>query len=77
MDTKQEKPVKEKYNYYKTHKDKFNIYTDCECGGKYSMNTKYNHFKTAKHKNAIKLLEQNKKIAELTHTINNMKEKKK
>jgi len=41
------------------------------------MNTKYNHFKTAKHKNAIKLLEQNKKIAELTHTINNMKEKKK
>jgi len=74
MDTKQEKPVKQS-NYYKTHKDDYNVYTDCECGGKYSRNTKYNHCKTTKHKNAIKMLEQNKKIDELTNTINDLKNK--
>ena len=48
MDIKQEKSVKQS-NYYQTHKDDYNVYTDCECGEKYSRNTKYNHFKTATH----------------------------
>ena len=27
--------IKPKYSYYKTHKDKYNEYIDCECGGRY------------------------------------------
>jgi len=56
---------KPKYSYYKTHKEKFNIYTDCECGSRYCKNTKYNHFNSAKHINAMKIIEQQKTIIKL------------
>ncbi len=65
----QESEKKPKYSYYKTHKDKFNIYTDCECGGRYCKNTKYNHFKSVRHNNAMKIIEQQKTITQLKNKL--------
>ncbi|AYV77107.1 MAG: hypothetical protein Barrevirus12_16 [Barrevirus sp.] len=53
--------VRNKYDYQK-NKVKHNTYRKCTiCDGKFSDNTKTNHFRSAKHKNAERV----KRIAEL------------
>ena len=73
MDKENIKEYHKKYHkkYYEQNKGKWNEYTDCDiCGGKYSKNTRTNHFNSNKHKNA----EKDKYIKDLEEKINNIKD---
>ena len=57
--------------YYETNKEDWNIKQDCNiCGGHYTRNTRYHHFKSKKHI----LAEKDKKITELQIVIDKIKE---
>ena len=38
-----------RHNYYEVNKEKWKIKKTCECGGRYTSNSRANHFKTKKH----------------------------
>ena len=77
MVTEKTKPSK-----YEKYKNTYTTYQNCECGGKFNLNSKHNHLNSGKHKKYIELNkqkdkiieEQNKKIEELTTKLNNIKE---
>jgi len=67
-----------KDDYYKLHKEKFTARVNCECGGHYSRNTRYNHFKSSKHVNTLRILnEKNKQLDEMAKKLNTVEEKSK
>ncbi|QKF94197.1 hypothetical protein QKU48_gp0739 [Fadolivirus algeromassiliense] len=58
-------------NYYQKNKERWNEYKVCDiCGGKYSNNTRTNHFNSNKHKNA----EKDNYIKNLEEKLNTIKE---
>lgn len=59
-------PTTYKQKYYLQNKTKLNDSKQCDvCGGKYSMNTRINHYNTKKHKMAQMIIDHNNVVKEL------------
>ncbi len=64
--------------YYELHKDDRKLKTICDiCKGSYNTNSKYYHFKSKKHLNALVLEEKDKKLAKLNNKLKLIQDKSK
>ena len=74
MSDKSEIDKKKKYNkkYYDLHKDKWSSPITCqECGNTYTLNGKYSHFRSKKHKMGIIIKQKEKEINDLKSELEN------
>ncbi|ARF12648.1 hypothetical protein Klosneuvirus_12_5 [Klosneuvirus KNV1] len=60
---------------YQKYKSTYTTYHNCECGGRYTLNSKHNHLKSKKHQQYLTIMnEKDKEIQELKNKLNVIKE---